>query len=193
MSVAGTGGQGVLSAARLLGEAGFRRGLAVAVSQLHGMSQRGGSVESSVCFNGDGILPSSSSVDVLIGLELFEALRASSRLGKGSIALINPWLAVPPGTRLSLAVVPSAEEVMSTLRERAEVHVVEANAIATELGSRAAANLAMLGAFCAASGVIDPKDVLEAIERVGTLRMRSIAQLALALGYEAFARARASA
>ncbi|MBI4819664.1 MAG: 2-oxoacid:acceptor oxidoreductase family protein [Deltaproteobacteria bacterium] len=186
ITVAGLGGQGVLAAARILGEAAFRRGLPVVVSQLHGMSQRGGAVEATVSLYGRDVAPSSR-IDVLVSLELLEALRLSSRLRPGSVAVVSSQLTPPPSAPLSGKVTPTKDEILTALRSRANrVSVVDAGVLAIEAGSAAAANLVMLGTFCALPGAaVAVEDILSAIDRLEMAALRALAPRALALGYRA--------
>jgi len=86
----GVGGQGVLSAARLLGDAAVAAGCDATLGQLHGMSQRGGGVESSVVI---GAARSSSigrgQADVVAGFEPMETLRAIDRMSERTLVVAN--------------------------------------------------------------------------------------------------------
>jgi indolepyruvate ferredoxin oxidoreductase beta subunit len=146
---AGVGGQGALSAARFLGEAGHRSGLALTVSQLHGMSQRGGAVQASVCFGSDQVASlGGTGVDVLVGLELLEALRMIGRVDARTVVLCNRLILPPPAAALTGAKVPTEEAVLAELRKRAKkVHVFDAVALAVQAGARASVNTVMLGAL----------------------------------------------
>ena len=78
--VVGVGGQGTLTAARVLGEAAMAEGLPVRLGQLHGMSQRGGSVESTVLIGpGRSAFLPRRGADVILGLEPLELLREIGR------------------------------------------------------------------------------------------------------------------
>lgn len=194
VTFAGLGGQGVLSAARLLGEAAFARGIPVTVGQLHGMSQRGGAVESTVCFGGEGLLGAGTRhADVLVGLEMLEALRLSDRLGPASVVVVNRFLLPPPSAAIAHRPVPSADAVLAALHARAgSVHVVELSALAERAGSRSATNAAALGTVCALSLVpLSADDVLTVLRRQGG-RNADANEKAFALGYAAVPRAAAA-
>ena len=155
---AGMGGQGVLSAARFLGEAGHRLGLPVTVAQLHGMSQRGGAVQSTVTFGGEQVLAySRGPVDVLVGLEMLEVLRVVDRVGPGTTVLCNERVSPPPHVAQSGGKVASAGEVAALLRERAgATHILDAAGLARRAGAPAAVNVVMLGALSRLSVVRVP-------------------------------------
>ncbi len=182
---AGVGGQGGLSAARFLGEAGHRLGLALTVSQLHGMSQRGGAVQASVCFGSDQVVAlGRAGVDVLVVLELLEALRVADRVDGHTTVLCNRWLSPPPAAALSRQKVPTEDEVLDALRKRAgTVRVVDAVKLAERAGSRGAANAVMLGALTALPGFPVPAEALaRVVSAASTGRMVGVNERALAFG-----------
>ena len=94
----GVGGQGNLLASRLLGEAALLMNIPTVVSEIHGMAQRGGIVESAVLL-GDVSSPivSSSEADVLIGFEPLETLRALGKCNKDTVVITNTH-PLPPFT-----------------------------------------------------------------------------------------------
>ncbi|MBI3183568.1 MAG: 2-oxoacid:acceptor oxidoreductase family protein [Myxococcales bacterium] len=181
---AGVGGQGVLSAARILGEAAHHSGIAVAVSQLHGMSQRGGAVQATVLIGASERLhPGGAPVDVLVGLELIESLRAAHRLDKGSVALVSRWLLPPRG----FGGVPAPEQVLAELRARAGTVIeVDAPSLADRAGSRAAVNSVMLGALSRlASLPFGPDEILAAMRGGAGAELSEVNRRAFALGAQA--------
>jgi indolepyruvate ferredoxin oxidoreductase beta subunit len=94
--LAGVGGQGVLTGARVIGEAALSAGLQVRIGQLHGMSQRGGSVEATVVIGpGRTAFVGAGACDCLLALEPLEALRAAPRLKPGAEAWLNTARLVP--------------------------------------------------------------------------------------------------
>lgn len=165
---AGVGGQGVLSAARFLGEAGHGLGIPVTVSQLHGMSQRGGAVQASVCFDSEQVLSfGRGPVDVLVGIEMLEVLRTLDRVGPGSTVLCNECVVPPPHAAQAGAKVPSAGQIAELLRERAgAARLLDAGALARRAGAPAAVNVVMLGALSRLPVCPVPEEaLLEAIRR----------------------------
>lgn len=184
----GVGGQGALSAAGFLGEAAFRKGLAVTVSQLHGMSQRGGSVQAAVTIGSERVLsPASMPVDVLVGLELIEAARLAVRLTASSIVLCNHHLVQPVQAALLGQSVPSVQALEAELHRRcASVKMVDALQLAEEAGHSGALNAVMLGALsCLPQCPVTGLELLEAIQERGSPRALRFNQRAFALGQEA--------
>ena len=86
----GVGGQGNLLASRLLGEACLAAGIPAVVSEIHGMAQRGGIVESAIVM-GDATSPivSKGEADILIGFEPSETLRALNKCNKNTVVITN--------------------------------------------------------------------------------------------------------
>ena len=102
--LAGVGGQGVLSMGRWIGEAAHQRRLPVVVQQTHGLSQRGGSVTSSVVIGGacspevpDGM------ADLLVALEPMEGVRVLQKVSQRTTALLNTRAIVPGSLRSSVS------------------------------------------------------------------------------------------
>lgn len=165
--VVGVGGQGVLHAARLLGEAALAQGQEVVVGQLHGMSQRGGSVESTVLIGpGRGSFIGPGQAHALLALEPLEALRALPRLGARTRAVVSLGRIAPFTLAQRGEPYPDLDWILAALRAAAgEVVTLDGPALAQAAGSAQALNLVMLGAL-AGIGVLpfEPEAVLRAIE-----------------------------
>lgn len=97
VSLVGVGGQGIILTADLLAKTAALSGLAVKKSEIHGMSQRGGSVSSQVRFGSDVASPiiQEGTADVLVSFDKVEALRNATILAKGGLALVNDLFLVP--------------------------------------------------------------------------------------------------
>lgn len=191
----GVGGQGALSAAGFLGAAVFKQGLPVTVTQLHGMSQRGGSVQAAVTVGIEEVLsPASLPVGVLVGLELIEAARARARLDQGSVALCNAQVLAPPSLALHRAPVPDADALAASVRGRAkELRLLDAAALAALAGDGRSLNAVMLGALsCLPQCPVSGEALLAALLEETPTRAHVVNQRAFALGRQAFARAPAT-
>lgn len=143
--LAGVGGQGVLTGARILGEAARRAGVPVRLSQVHGLSQRGGSVEAGVAL-GPGLDAriGRSEADLLLGFEPLEALRALPKLRASARALVERE-AVPLNPAVSGAA-PSVERALAALAEAvAELRAVELAARVRAAGAPKALNVCLFG------------------------------------------------
>ena len=145
----GVGGQGNLLASRLLGEAALLMDIPTVVSEIHGMAQRGGIVESAVLL-GDVSSPivSSSEADVLIGFEPLETLRALGKCNKNTVVITNIHPLPPFTVAVGQGVYPPVEESLQLIREKAKkVIELDGNAIAEEVGNPLSLNMVMLGAL----------------------------------------------
>ncbi len=164
----GVGGQGVLTAAEVLGEAATAAGMPVNVGQLHGMSQRGGSVESTVVFGpGNTAFIGPGEADVLVGFEPLETLRAIHRAGPHARVLVSTGCIPPFALAQQSREYPDTGQIVARLRE-AVAHVVPIDGprLAAEAGDPRALNAAMLGALLGSGALsLDETAVHSAIER----------------------------
>jgi len=147
--VVGIGGQGVLTASRLLGEAADRSGLKVALGQLHGMSQRGGSVESTVVIGtGNSSFIEDGQADVVVGVEPLEVLRARNKMSADTTVLVNLGRVVPYTLGLQANSYPEMESLLNDIRAVApRLTEVDGPAIVSAVGVPRTLNIAMLGAL----------------------------------------------
>jgi len=182
--LAGVGGQGTILASDILAEIGLRLGYDVKKAEIHGMSQRGGSVVSNLRWAPrvySPIVPRGTA-DVLIAFEKLEAARFADYLRKGGVALVNDY-AIPPVTVSSgNSTYPSDTAIRHSLEELAgEQHWVNGLAIAEGLGNVKTANVVLIGAF---SAMIDLPDdvVLAAIEARVPAKHLAINRQAFAAG-----------
>ena len=106
----GVGGQGILLASEILSEAFMLAGFDVKKSEIHGMSQRGGSVVSHVRFGKEVFSPvvPEGQGDILFGFELLETYRYLSLLKPGATVVANDYKIAPPSVLLGQAVYPQA-------------------------------------------------------------------------------------
>lgn len=148
--VAGLGGQGVLKSSDILADAAFRAGHDVKKSEVHGMSQRGGSVNSYVRFSPDDriaapLIPEGAA-DVMVAFEPLEGLRQIGEVAADGTVLVEERRIVPVTVNLPGFSYP--DDVLDRLQASGrEVRVVRASATAVELGEPRAANSVMLGAL----------------------------------------------
>ncbi len=147
--IAGVGGQGVLSAARWLGKAALSAGLEVVLGQLHGMSQRGGSVQSTVLFGpGHGSFIEDRGADAVLGLEPIEALRARPKMSADTRVVVNRGRVVPYTLAQQGQEYPELAGILADIRTVApEIVTVDGPALVAAAGSARALNVAMLGAL----------------------------------------------
>ena len=148
--IAGVGGQGILLAGEVIAEAAMLMGHSVRKSEVHGMSQRGGSVTCQVRYGEEVYSPliARGEAHVLVGLERLEAVRYLDHLRPGGTALVNDQRIDP--AMLIWGKHDYPEDVEPLLRARAKrVVMIPAHDIATELGNLRIVNVVMLGALSA--------------------------------------------
>jgi indolepyruvate ferredoxin oxidoreductase, beta subunit len=143
----GVGGQGILLASEILSETFMLAGFDVKKSEIHGMSQRGGSVVSHVRY-GDKvfspIVPEGEG-DILFGFELMETCRSLPLLRKGAGVIANDLRIPPPAVLSGKQLYP--DDLEERIRERfPDFLLVDGQKIATEAGNPRAANTVLLGA-----------------------------------------------
>lgn len=146
--IVGIGGQGTILASNVLGDACVIEGRHVRGAETHGMSQRGGSVETHIRIDGKyGSLIAPGSADLLISFDVLEALRYRHFLKSDGVMVVNREMVVPTSVFASKSPVPCMEDIEAGLRSGGmSVHLIEATRIAIEAGSPLAANIVLLGA-----------------------------------------------
>ena len=146
--IVGVGGQGTLLASVLLGNLALDAGYDVKLSEVHGMSQRGGSVVTHVKISDDKVgapLIEKGEADVILAFEQLEAYRWLPYLRKGGSLFVNTQQILPMPVILGQAEYP--EEMDRALEERAgNLKAFDALQIAEQCGSSKAVNVVLLGA-----------------------------------------------
>lgn len=144
--IVGVGGQGTLLASKILGRLALSENCGVKVSEVHGMSQRGGSVITHVRV-GDSVhspMAALGGADYLISFEALEAARAACYLKPGGTAIVNTQHILPMPVITGAAAYP--DDPLSALASY-RVESADALGIAVECGSQKALNLVLLGMF----------------------------------------------
>jgi indolepyruvate ferredoxin oxidoreductase beta subunit len=168
--ITGTGGQGIVLLTRVLGNAAIKARLSVRVGEIHGVSQRGGSVLSFVRM-GERVFSPTVPVgtgDVLIGLEPAEALRSLKYMSPKGLLLLNTRPILPNTVKTGRAQYPALEDILRIARRAAaRVVPVDAARIAADAAASGAQNMLMLGilaGFCSAP--VSERIFKEAIEEM---------------------------
>jgi len=146
--MAGVGGQGVIIASDLVGEAALAAGYGVKKTDTIGMAQRGGSVISHVRIACQVWSPliKEGEVDVLLAFEKLEAARWGYCLRPGGIAVVNNHALLPLSVSLGKECYPSDEEIIDILRQRAgQIYFISGTNRAREMGNIRILNMFMLG------------------------------------------------
>ncbi len=167
--IVGVGGQGTITASRVLGEAALKTEVNAQVGEVHGLAQRGGSVETSVTLGeikspliGDG------EADLILSLEPLEALRALKKASPETLVLTNTKPIIPITVTLGKSSYPHLDDIFEQIETYArKLITLDASALAKKAGSQIATNIVMLGGLTAAAALPFSADTLkEAISEI---------------------------
>ncbi len=147
IKLVGVGGQGTILAAKVLCSALIEAGHDVKMSEIHGMSQRGGSVSSEIRYGDKVFSPviEKGHVDVLISFELMEAARSIDYLKPEGILIVNNHKINSMVTLNGKISYP--ENIIEKLQEKVQAILIDGTSQAEELGNSKAMNIIMLGAL----------------------------------------------
>lgn len=151
--IVGVGGQGTLLASRILGNAVISEGYDVKVSEVHGMSQRGGSVVTYVRYGEkvDSPIIEKGGADIILAFELLEAKRAVPYLKKGGKIIVNDQKIAPMPVILGAAEYP--QDIDTVLNDNAEVIKLDAASLALSAGNIKAVNVVLIGVLAKSSDI----------------------------------------
>ena len=147
--IVAVGGQGNLLASSVLGEAALLCGIPLNMSEIHGMAQRGGVVESSLVFgDAKSTIISDGEADVLVGFEPAETLRALSKCNAGTVVITNLAPLMPFTVNIGQGVYPDLKQLQELIRQKtAKLIAFNAAALAKEAGNSLSVNMVLLGAL----------------------------------------------
>lgn len=160
--LSGVGGQGILSIAAIIGEASLHEGLNIKQAEVHGMSQRGGDVQSNLRISSEPIysdLIAKGTADAIISLEPMEALRYLPYLSK------DGWIVTSSSPYVNIPNYPELQTILDELSSMPNVIMIDINSMVKEAGGPRTANMILLGAASVILG-IDSSKLLDAIERI---------------------------
>ena len=181
----GVGGQGTILASKILTTGLMEAGYDVKMSEIHGMSQRGGSVTTQVRYGDhvDSPIVGKGSADVIVAFEKLEALRWIEHLKIGGSMVINDFRINPPSVNQGNAEYPdnAIEEIES---KGINVLSFKAGDIAEGLGNSKAMNIVLLGALVKAIGGLDDIDWMALIEATVKPKFVELNKKAFQAGYD---------
>ena len=158
----GVGGQGILSIATIIGEAALKENLYIKQAEVHGMSQRGGDVQSNLRISSEPIysdLVPKGAADVIISMEPMEALRYLPFLKK------DGWIITSSTPFVNIPNYPDLEVIKSDLSKLKNVVMIDIEQLAKDAGIARSANVILLGAAQRALGIEFDK-LEDAVRRV---------------------------
>ena len=163
VQIVGVGGQGVLLASMVLGNAAMNAGYNVAMSEVHGMAQRGGSVLCTLRF-GEGIispLEAAGGADLLLGFEPAETCRNIGLCNKDTKVIMNLDPVYPSMVAAGFETYPEVQSLVDAASKlNSNIMTIGATNLALEAGKAVAANAVMIGAVAAVEGFPLSKDLL---------------------------------
>ena len=181
--IVGVGGQGTLLASKILGHLALKEGCGVKVSEVHGMSQRGGSVVTYVKYGQEIYSPiiDQGEADIILAFERLEALRALPYLKKGGRIIVNDRSIDPMPVITGAAEYP--EGIVDELKKFAHVISLDALSIAEVCGSAKAVNVVLIGVLAGSTDI--PRDAwIEALKATVPPKFLEINLKAFDAGYE---------
>lgn len=166
--IVAVGGQGNLLASSILAEAALIENVPVRMSEIHGMAQRGGVVESALLFGpGHSTIIADGEADILVGFEPAETLRALGKCHRESTVITNLAPLMPFTVNIGQGVYPDLKRLQELIRAKtARLIAFNATALAREAGNVLAVNMVLLGCLVATNLLpIRPESVQAAMER----------------------------
>ena len=163
IKLAGVGGQGILTIATVIGQAATAAGLQLKQAEVHGMSQRGGAVESDLRLSDEAIFSDQiglGTADLIVSMEPMEALRYLPYLGpKGTVVTSSaPFVNIPD--------YPAAEVLQADLQALPSVALLDIEAVARSQGAPKSANMVLLGMTARHLAILPAEALREAIRTV---------------------------
>ena len=180
--IVGVGGQGTLLASRILGNTVINEGYDVKVSEVHGMSQRGGSVVTYVKFGDKVYSPiiDMGEADIILAFEMLEAYRSMPYLKKGGKIIVNTQKINPMPVITGQAKYP--ENIEEKIKSKVEYVGVDALSIAKEAGNAKAVNVVLIGVMAKSTDIPYEKWV-ETIKTTVPEKFLEVNLKAFELGY----------
>ena len=180
--IVGVGGQGTLLASRILGNVAIRQGFDVKVSEVHGMSQRGGSVVTYVKYGKQVASPiiDFGEADIILAFERLEAARALPYLKKGGTVILNDRAIAPMPVITGAAAYPDG--LTEALSEEVKTVAVDALDLSLQAGSPKAVNVVLIGVLAQTTDI--PEEIwAEVLRDTVPAKFLALNEKAFSLGY----------
>lgn len=169
----GVGGQGILSVATIIGEAATKAGINLKQAEVHGMSQRGGDVQSNLRLSTENIysdLIPLGGCDLVISMEPMEALRYLPYLSKDGVIVTSnkPFVNIPN--------YPDQEALFAELNALPNVVQLDIEQVAKDAGNPRGANVVLLGMAAKYLEIITPEQLREAVATIFARKGEAVVQ-----------------
>lgn len=181
--LAGVGGQGILSIAAIIGEAALAENLYIKQAEVHGMSQRGGDVQSNLRIADTPInsdLISLGGADYILSLEPMEALRYLPYLDR------EGWIITSSSPFVNIPNYPDTDALKSELHKMKNVISIDVEGLAKEHNLPKSANVILLGAAAKVLDMVKYADLEKSVRRIFSAKGEEIVNMnlkALSIGY----------
>ena len=187
--ISGVGGQGIIKTSVIIGEAAMCEGLGVVMSEIHGMSQRGGSVSTELKIgNYKSSIVEQAKADMILGFEPIEVLRGLEKSNKSTKIVFNDFPVVPSTLTQTGESYPDIEnDIIANLNDNFdEVYPISATNLAKEAGSVLSLNMVLLGAAVATEDFPLSRESVESAMRNNLApKFHEMNLKAIQLGYNA--------
>jgi len=163
--VAGVGGQGVILATQVLGNAAIKENFDVVISEIHGMAQRGGTVVSHIRIGRKVYSPTvvEGLADAILGFEPVEVLRSLRYASDRTRVVTSKRFVIPPSVYVGVFEYPSIEQIVEMYRRFTQhITLIDAFRLAEEAGSARTQNIVLVGALAATRMLPLKDDTLKA-------------------------------
>ena len=172
--LAGVGGQGILTIATIIGDAAAQAGLNLKQAEVHGMSQRGGDVQSNLRLSSEPIysdLIKQGSADIIISMEPMEALRYLPYLAKDGVVVTSshPFKNIPN--------YPDEQELMTELQSLPNTAILPIEELAKQNNIPKSANTLLLGMAARYIEILSPEQLRESVKRVFASKGEKIVEM----------------
>ncbi|KZX12029.1 indolepyruvate oxidoreductase subunit beta [Methanobrevibacter filiformis] len=186
--ICGVGGQGIIKTSVIIGEAAMNEGYNVSMSEIHGMSQRGGIVSTELKI-GDykSSVIESHCANLILGFEPIEIVRSLNKANNDTKLIFNIRPIVPSNINSQTNDYPNIEKLIAILKDNYEyTFPIDANKIAEDVGSIVTLNMVLLGSAIANNDfILSKKSIIESMKSNLRSTFHEMNLNAIEMGYEA--------
>jgi indolepyruvate ferredoxin oxidoreductase beta subunit len=161
--ICGVGGQGIIKTSVIIGDAAIKQGLNVVMSEIHGMSQRGGVVSTELKIGKyKSSIIEKSQANMILGFEPIEVIRSLDKANSSTKIVFNNNPIIPPNINSQKNSYPNVENVVNLLKKNYEhVYNIDGDSLAIESGNILSLNMVLLGAATANDSFpLSKKDII---------------------------------